>query len=267
MGRSAPPRHWGVIRPGVALITVATWNVLHRIHAENWGEEATRRRPDESARIAAITARLAERTERVVALQEVSGDQLADLRGAGMPDRTIHVLRYPRVPTPRRGPSRLADPAEYLVLLVRGRGRQSAAHVFEEDPGKGFLAVDTAGVLVVTTHLSFGPPRVRQLARLAELASDAVSPVILLGDFNADSHTVADGLGPGFSIAALPSGALPTRPAGPSSAPRHIDHVAVHGADIDEAVVEDVDGLSDHNLLRATVIEPTDRVRSSRVTR
>ncbi|WP_406277581.1 hypothetical protein [Embleya sp. NBC_00896] len=51
----------------------------------------------------------------------------------------------------------------------------------------------------------------------------------------------------------LPPDAPPTRPAGRSAGSQHIDHVAVPGGDVDGVVVEDVDGLSDHNLLRANV--------------
>lgn len=117
------------------VITVATWNVLHRVHAENWDEEVTGRWPDEPERIAAVTARLTGRTERVIAMQEVSGDQLASLHQA-LPQRTVHALRYPRIPAPRGGGCLLTDPGEYLVLLVDGATRQVAAEPFEEDPGK-----------------------------------------------------------------------------------------------------------------------------------
>jgi hypothetical protein len=75
--------------------TVASWNVLHRIHAENWGTDAVKRWPDESERIAAVTAFLAERTEQVIALQEVSGDQLADI-----PSASSRIRRFfDRAPT------------------------------------------------------------------------------------------------------------------------------------------------------------------------
>jgi len=227
------------------VITVATWNVLHRVHAENWGEDVVRPWPDESARIGAITALLAARTERVIALQEVSGDQLASLRDA-LPDRTFHTLRYPRVPKSRRGPSPLHDLTEYLVLLVDGPGQEVSAESFPDDPGKGALAVRIAATLVVATHVSGDRRRTRQLARLAELAA---APAVLLGDFNTDRVTVTAALGAGFVVADLPPDALPTRP----STSRWIDHVVVRGTVACDATVEDVGGLSDHNLVRATV--------------
>jgi hypothetical protein len=40
-----------------AVITVATWNVLHRVHAENWGEDVLVRWPQEPQRIDHVAAR------------------------------------------------------------------------------------------------------------------------------------------------------------------------------------------------------------------
>ncbi|MBT2387337.1 endonuclease/exonuclease/phosphatase family protein [Streptomyces sp. ISL-11] len=234
------------------MITVATWNVLHRTHAENWGEDTTGNWPDESERIAAVTARLAGRAEQVVALQEVSGDQLAGLRRA-IPDRSVHALWYPRVPRPRHGKCSLEDPSEYLALLVNGPAQQLAAEAFDDDPGKGLLAVRIDGALVVNAHVSFGQRQPRQLARLAELAATSTEPVILLGDFNSDRATVAAGLGPGFTVVDLPPGALPTRPGGPGIPSQTIDHVVVRGGGTSGAVVEDAYGLSDHNILCVNV--------------
>ena len=238
------------------VIAVATWNLLHRVHAENWGEDVAVRWPDESERIAAVTARLTRRTEQVIALQEVSGDQLASLRAA-LAGRTVHAFRYPRVPRPRRCASRLRDLGEYLVLLVDGPGQQVAAESFEDDPGKGALAVRTAEALFIATHVSGDQRRTRQLRRLAGLAGLAAAgpghPAVLLGDFNTDRAAVASGLGAGFTVADFPPDALPTRPGAPGSKPLRIDHVAVHGAGVSGAAVEDADGLSDHNLVRANV--------------
>jgi endonuclease/exonuclease/phosphatase family metal-dependent hydrolase len=231
------------------VITVATWNVLHRVHAENWGEPVAARWPDEAARVAAVTALLAARPEPVIALQEVSGDQLASLR-RGLPRRSVHALRYPRVPARRRGAGPPADPGEHLVVLLDGPGREVAAEVFAADPGKGLLAVRSDAGLMICTHVSFGPPRAAQQARLAELARAAAGPAVLLGDFNAGGAAVTAGLGPGFALATAAPEALPTRP---GATEPHIDHVIVHGAPVGGAVVHDAGGLSDHNLLSATV--------------
>jgi endonuclease/exonuclease/phosphatase family metal-dependent hydrolase len=62
-------------------------------------------------------------------------------------------------------------------------------------PGKGALAVRTAGALFVATHVSGDQRHTRQLARLAELAAAWPGhPTVLLGDFNADRTAVAAGL-------------------------------------------------------------------------
>ncbi|WP_091450003.1 endonuclease/exonuclease/phosphatase family protein [Actinokineospora iranica] len=233
------------------MITVATWNVLHRVHAENWGEDVVRRWPDESARIAAVTARVAGVSARVIAMQEVSGDQLAALRRA-LPDRTVHTLRYPRVPRPRQGDCALRDPDEHLVLLVDGPSQEIAAEPFPDDPGKGALAVDVSGTLVVATHLSTDRRGLRQLTRLAGLAAPGPTAV-LLGDFNTDRATVLSVLGADFTAAEPAPDALPTRPSATESRPQRIDHVVARGMVADSAVVEDADGLSDHNLVRAAV--------------
>jgi len=236
------------------VITVATWNVLHRVHAENWGAEAIPKCwPKEPERIAAITEWLAGRTEQVIALQEVSGDQLADLRRA-LPGRTFHTLRYPRVPAPRQGSCPLSDPGEHLVLMVNGTSQFRSAESFGNDPGKGVLAVQVAETLVIATHLSGDRRRVPQLARLAELAAaHPERPVLLLGDFNTDRATVASGLGEGFTVAALPPGSPPTRLHRPHAETHTVDHVVVRDATIVDTAVESSDDLSDHNLVRAAI--------------
>ncbi|MGY2009782.1 endonuclease/exonuclease/phosphatase family protein [Nocardia gipuzkoensis] len=235
------------------MITVATWNVLHRVHADNWYEDVATRWPDEGARIAAITARVAERTERIIALQEVSGDQLASLRMA-LPDRTFHAMRYQRLPTPRRMPSALLDGGEYLVVLTAEPSRELAAESFAHDGGKGALVIDAGELTVIATHVTGDRRRTDQLSRLAELVSDAPAPAaVLLGDFNTDRASVAAGLGDDFVVAECVAGALPTRPRSSGAKSQYIDHVVVHGASVTGASVDDVGGVSDHNLVHAAV--------------
>ncbi|WP_405179860.1 endonuclease/exonuclease/phosphatase family protein [Nocardia sp. NBC_01377] len=235
------------------MITVATWNVLHRVHAENWYEDVSTRWPDESDRIASISDRLGKRQEQIIALQEVSGDQLASLRAA-MPDRTFHTLRYPRVPKLRRGPTALDDRVEHLVLAVRDSARHIAAEAFECDHGKGVLVIAVSGFTVLATHVTGDQRRWEQLGRLRELAHDATGPVVLLGDFNIDREAVAERLGPEFTVVPLPADGLPTRPRDSASKSQFIDHVVVRGAVASDAMVDSADGLSDHNPVRATLV-------------
>lgn len=248
----APGQAPGAAAVSWRMVTLATWNVLHRIHAENWGEAVVDHHVDEAARIEAITARLCGHDEQVLALQEVSGDQLASLRAA-LPSATIVTLRYPRIPRPRRRPTALRDPAEYLVTIVRGEATLVLAEASRDDPGKGLLAVDVGGVRVVNTHVTFGDARVAQLARLREVARAAKHTAIVLGDFNADRITVADGLGDDFDVAVADADARPTRPRIGSDKPSSIDHVAVRGGIIEAHAVLDAGGLSDHNPVVARV--------------
>ena len=131
--------------------------------------------------------------------------------------RTVSAFRYPRVPAPRRGACTLRDPAEYLVLLTDGPGQEVAAGSFDDARGKGALAVQAAGVLLVTAHLSGDHRGAGQLTRLAELAGSWPGhPAVLLGDFNAGRAAVASGLGAGFPSCACrpapcPHGQVPAR--------------------------------------------------------
>ncbi|WP_459723201.1 endonuclease/exonuclease/phosphatase family protein [Actinophytocola sp. KF-1] len=231
------------------MITVATWNLLHRVHAENWDADVPRRWPDEDARIAAITDRIAARTETVIALQEVSGDQLASLRDA-LPGRAVHSFRYPRVPAPRRGRDLLRDRTEHLVLLVDGAGTTVTAESFADDKGKGALVVGMGDLLVIATHVSGDRRRTGQLARLAELSGPRT---VLLGDFNTVRGTIATGLGDGFTVAGFRADSPPTRP---GTGRGFIDHVVTRGVTAGTATVDDSGGLSDHNIVHATVSRP-----------
>ncbi|NNH71938.1 endonuclease/exonuclease/phosphatase family protein [Nocardia uniformis] len=234
------------------MITVATWNVLHRVHAENWYEDVAQRWPDEELRIKAVTARVASRSEQIIALQEVSGDQLASLRRA-LPGRTIHAFRYPRLPRPRRIETILSDRGEYLALLVDGPSREVVAESFANDPGKGLLAVSAFGATFIATHVTGDRRRASQFARLAQLSTDP-GGTILLGDFNRDRERIAAALGPSFTVAPFESEAVPTRPRTSGAKSRFIDHVVGRAATITDASVDNVDGLSDHNLVHATVV-------------
>lgn len=239
-------------------LAVATWNVLHRIHAVNWSEPTIGPHLDEDARVAAIAARVAQlaRERDVIALQEVSGDQLAAIR-ALVRDREIVVAPYPRIPGYHRAEQRAdtpRDPTEYLVAIVpQGAVASSRAYAFPNDGGKGFLAVQLAsGVLVVATHTSWGGKATSQLADLAGGVRAHGGPAVVLGDFNAAREVVIAALGDGF-VAGVPAPGLATRPrADIGERSENIDHAIAFRGRIDDAVVESARGLSDHNIVRAT---------------
>jgi endonuclease/exonuclease/phosphatase family metal-dependent hydrolase len=242
-------------------LRLATWNVLHRVHAENFDEGVVTPHPDEAARAAAIAALTAEVMAggvSVLCLQEVSGDQLAALRRALPAGTGFFSLAYPRRPQPRRPHvGRLRDATEHLVTVVAPgiAAEDGAKLVYPDDPGKGFLGVRVAGALgVFNTHVSFGERCPGQLARLATAARGDAQPAALLGDFNAGVRHIAAGLGEDFAAAPLPADAMPTRPRStPDGKDQHIDHVFVRGATARDAHVIGCRGLSDHNLVIATV--------------
>jgi len=233
---------------------VVTWNVLHRVHAENWRESVPDRFPVEADRIARITRRIAgllDDEDVVVCLQEVGGDQLRSLQ-EHLPHHAVLSFRSPRVPTLRTGaPCPLDDPGEHLVTIA-ARATPVTATAWPNDPGKGALVVDVDGLRVVNTHQSGGDRRGSQLPALAALAGPRA---VVAGDFNAGLAEVLAGLGEGFVAARLPDDALPTRPRPdrPGSKPPAIDHILGRGVGVSTGVVVDVEGESDHHLVRAVV--------------
>lgn len=239
-------------------VRLATWNVLHRVHAENWGEAPLASFPDERRRIegisAFVTSEIASGTA-VMCLQEASGDQLASLRAAAGASVSVFVHRYPRVPKLRVTPaSELEDPTEHLVTLVSSPARLVASATFDTDPGKGWLAVELeGGLVVINTHLSSGDRGPAQLALVAATARDLGSPVAVAGDFNTQVDLVRAGLGEGFVLTDL-AGQRPTRIATKDRPPRTIDHVAALRCTIASATVLDGGGPSDHQPVRAELV-------------
>jgi endonuclease/exonuclease/phosphatase (EEP) superfamily protein YafD len=247
-------------------ITIATWNVLHRVHAENWAEPAIEAHPDEHARVEAIAARverllLVDHAIDAIGLQEVSGDQLAALRARIADRATILVQRHRRMPRWRRASTTaIADPAEYLVIASREPCSLVRGETFAHDDGKGFLAAvfTGSGAMVVDTHVTYGEPATAQLAVLAAVARAHDGPCVIVGDFNADRARVLDGLGPEFATIDPPAGSLSTRSrADTTTRSRAIDHVVVRRATGDRARVISVDGVSDHNLVLAQIVVPS----------
>lgn len=228
--------------------TLTTWNVLHRVHAENWHERPVDDFPSEPARIEGITARVSQLLSspgQVVCLQEVSGDQLASLRAA-LPGVGVAVHTFPRVPRLRvEGSAPLADPTEHLVVLTSSAtSRLQEGLTFESDPGKGLLRVELVeGVAVVCTHVSFGD---RRVAQLQTLLAHCPARCVVAGDFNAPPGLVAHALGAAFSISQV-SG--PTRPGKDVV----IDHVLVRGGVLEHAKVLGAERLSDHHPVTAAL--------------
>jgi hypothetical protein len=238
---------------------VATWNVLHRIHAVNWGEAAIAEHPDERLRSAAVARAVVAQLEagvRAFGLQEVSGDQLRSLQEQLPRDALCFHFRYPRMPRLRGGGAPdLADPSEHLVTLVRGAGaRRVAAQAFASDPGKGFLGVDLGdGCVVWNAHVTWGDRGTAQLRTLVAAARAGEGTAVLMGDFNAGVASVRAALGAGVHLADL-TGQRATRAGEDGGSVKHIDHVVALRGRVEDARVEDGAGLSDHHPVTAVVV-------------
>jgi endonuclease/exonuclease/phosphatase family metal-dependent hydrolase len=237
---------------------VATWNVLHRVHAENWDEDldAYPREADRQRAVASLITQEIELGASAIGLQECSGDQLSVLR-ASLPEG-VRVLdfalpRQPRIRAKGRL-SQLSDESEHLVVLALANldPRPLGAAAFDTDPGKGWIAVDLAGVAFVSVHVSWGEHAASQFERLRQVCSELGRPAVLVGDFNLDRASASALLGDGFRLLSLPAG-LRTRPRSGSTKSQVIDHIAVLGGEPTGGAVVDAAGASDHNLVRATV--------------
>lgn len=229
-----------------------TWNVLHRVHAETHGEPAVGRWPDESARVRGVVDFIANALERegfeVVLLQEVSGDLLGALR-ARLSGWSVTDHLYPRVPRLRTSSCR--DPREHLVVVAPPGSKRVRAHTFENDPGKGFLMVETGGLTVITTHVSWGAKGVAQLALLSTVLCELQTPSCLGGDFNAPREVVVGAAGSEVAFALLPPGSPRTRPQADGG--EDIDHLLARHATLAEVRVLEHHELSDHRPVAATL--------------
>lgn len=223
---------------------VATWNVLHWVHAQNHREDLSRF-PTEQKRARAVVDRIVYMDAEVTCLQEVSGDTL-ELITATVGRECVHSFQLPRVPKLKAGASVLRDSSENLVIVTAGIKVHFQA--FSDDDGKGFIAVRCrSGTLVVNTHIS-GDPKNRplQLKALDAWISSQPGPVILCGDFNCDAMQTLQSLRPGWGVAVVRSDLKISRP----KSNQLIDHIlSWNGTEPAFANIEDVGGISDHNLV------------------
>lgn len=226
-------------------VRVVTWNVLHRIHAENWAEGSVAAYPLEATRVEGITAQVVKWLDGdvdVVCLQEVSGDQLESLRSALRVNAFTH--RHPRLPRLKKPVgTMLQRPAEFLVTLTKLDAVRSQGHEYEDDGGKGALEVELGnGVTILNTHVSVGHARAAQLTKLASLMTPRS---VAMGDFNELRDVVHTALGIELACTDL-RGQRSTRFGQSANDGKHIDHVLCRGGTISEATVLDTGQLSDH---------------------
>ena len=227
---------------------VLTWNVLHRIHAEKYHEPSIQHWPDEVARVEAQSSFLRSLFSQgltVALLQEVGGDLLKELKG-DLADHAVFHHAYPRIPR-ARGATQAMDPSEHLVVIAPHGAVLIQGATAPNDPGKGFLAVQVGEWCVISTHVSFGPAALKQLAALRDFIQRDAGPLVIGGDFNTDRQTVEAALGlPAFRPA---SGSAPTRPRPEGGS--DIDHILIRapGGPVSDATSLKVlshPSLSDH---------------------
>jgi endonuclease/exonuclease/phosphatase (EEP) superfamily protein YafD len=235
---------------------ILTWNVLHRVHAENHSEPAVVRWPKEVERVNGVVRLIVHALRcdgvEVVLLQEVSGDVVAALRSA-LPEFSVLEHRYPRVP--RQKLAHLASPHEHLVVITPPGSKIMRAKTFENDPGKGVLVVQLpSGLTVASTHVTWGPKGVAQLAVLGRLFEEMQGPTCVGGDFNAERAVVRQAVGREVVISEFAVGSKVTRHGGAD-----IDHLLCKHATLHDAQVLDAHELSDHHPVVATVSPSTHR--------
>ncbi len=229
-----------------------TWNVLHRVHAENYLEPVLAQWPHEPHRVGAIAQFIVEalttRRVEVVLLQEASGDVLKALSANLGPGYELYAHELPRVPRFKRQTSSGAvDVREHVAVVAPRGGRVVAAGTSADDLGKGYVGVELPGgtLTVFSTHVSWGPRQPAQLAKLRDVAAGLTGPVVIGGDFNAEKEHVVAGLGDEFVVTSLGPNSLPTRPSR-NEAGQVIDHLLARGASWVEVEVIDEQRLSDH---------------------
>lgn len=240
------------------IVKVLTWNVLHRVHAENYGEPAVHRWPDEAERVRRVVS-LVSKALRVdgfgaVLLQEVSGDVLESLRNH-LPVWAVLDHPHPRMPRQKRpGGATMRDLSEHLVVVAPKGSTVLRAQTFAEDPGKGVLAVTMpSGWVIASTHVSWGPRSEAQLATLRELLQVSSAPVCIGGDFNTEREVLVRAFGEEVTVGTLPPGSPRTRLVEDGTGGVDIDHVLVCRAELRDLRVLEHSELSDHRPVAATV--------------
>ncbi|MFY0565433.1 endonuclease/exonuclease/phosphatase family protein [Archangium lansingense] len=236
---------------------VLTWNVLHRVHAENYSEPAIHRWRDEPERVRRVVDLLSKALRvdgfGAALLQEVSGDLLESLRDH-LPTWAVLDHPYPRVPKQKQPGAPMRDLSEHLVVVAPEGSTVLRAQTFAGDPGKGVLAVTLpSGLVVASTHVSWGPKGEAQLATLRELIHASSAPVCIGGDFNAEREVLVRALSAEVVVGALSPGSPRTRPAEDATGGADIDHLLVYRAELRDLRVLDHSELSDHRPVAATV--------------
>ncbi len=236
-----------------------TWNVLHRVHAENYREPAVTLWPDEAERVEAVARFVLEAILKhecqLVLMQEVSGDVLTAIRAQLPSAMTALSHQVPRMPKLKnRGLTSLTDPSEHVAVIGPATMTMLRGQTAPNDSGKGLVAVQAdEGLVAISMHVSWGSKSAGQLQVLQALMNELPGEVVVGGDFNAERTEVLSGLGAQWVVAQLDAASPRTRQ-NPEGEGADIDHlIARSGTWADVHVLENR-GLSDHSPLLATLI-------------
>ena len=218
-------------------VRVATFNVRH---CEGL---------DGAVDVARVASTMRATGAELIALQELDrrlprsgrADQPAELAEASGLHVTFHPTLHRRLGDYGIG---LACADEIEVSF------EPLPRVAHEEP-RGLLRARWRGVIVLATHLSRdAEARSRQIETLARAAAEAPSPVIVMGDLNAQIPA----LGPLVAAGLAPCGPAPTLPA--RRPRRQIDHIlAGGGTEVTSFRTVGTDA-SDHRPLVADLVLP-----------
>jgi len=237
---------------------VMTWNVLHRVHAENYSEPTVALWPDEAARVQAVVqqvcAAVSEQGCELVLLQEASGEVVVALRRCLPGSMSVHTHQVARMPQLKvKSTTSLSDASEHVVVIAPGGSQPLRRQTALDDAGKGLLAVQVSeGLVAISTHVSWGQKGVGQMRALQELMKTLPGVVIVGGDFNTERGEVTAHLGPDLLVTQLTADSPRTRQ-NPDGQGSDIDHLVCRGAKWSDVHVVVHPGLSDHHPLFATL--------------
>mmetsp|Transcript_20133 Transcript_20133/g.39913 ORF Transcript_20133/g.39913 Transcript_20133/m.39913 type:complete len:335 (+) Transcript_20133:59-1063(+) len=271
-------------------LLIYSWNVLHRVHAQNYRIPEVQKWPDEPKRLEHVTGLILTYLRScqqpcVICLQEVSGDVLKALKSALATSKNILVFehqhrRIPRFWRPNPQNEHVVEREEYIVSITKNclGAQKTAGFTYRTDAGKSLLGIkfqvpvpardgseieqkhSCESVVLLNTHLRHGgspldedhrDDQLRQLVQVRETAQGSSRVhVLAAGDFNSN----VSGLPPEFMCSVRSRGDFSLsrlRTRGTED----IDQVFSFSsaAQIVNSRVIDVGLLSDHNLVSCSI--------------
>eukprot|EP00996_Jenningsia_fusiforme_P002330 NODE_3161_length_1034_cov_46.881218_g2905_i0.p1 GENE.NODE_3161_length_1034_cov_46.881218_g2905_i0~~NODE_3161_length_1034_cov_46.881218_g2905_i0.p1 ORF type:complete len:277 (+),score=44.85 NODE_3161_length_1034_cov_46.881218_g2905_i0:57-887(+) len=244
--------------------TIASWDVTHRLRAlsnPSGNLNLLKRYESESLRVSGVSqfvSSLLEKDSRVICLQEVSGEQLDDLRKSLGSRVSIFDFNLSASEASSR------DRAEYLVTLTDLPSAQpAAAFSFPGHPRKGVLAVKVKSNLIVCNVLCNSNEANKKQIRetlmrslvVPFLASSKQNQAVAAGYFGCSLETVFLAVGEMTYCTGedLSSYYLEGKRSSHHSQENHDHIIGLGGAQISDSVMFPNENLSSHQPLQVTV--------------